>query len=231
MNFMIELSGVTKVYRMGEMDVQALRGIDMEIAEGEMAAIEGPSGSGKSTLLSIIGCLDAPTGGRYRLAGVDVGELDDDELARFRSEHIGFVFQSYHLLPRLTARENVETPLIYRGTPRGDRKSLADRALEEVGLADRADHQPSELSGGESQRVAIARALVGNPKLLLADEPTGNLDRQTGKDIMEIITRLNKERGLTAIVVTHDPEIAALCSRRIQIRDGRIDGRYGMQGL
>lgn len=221
---MIEIKAVTKIYRMGENEVWALRQVDLTVHDGEMIAIEGPSGSGKSTLLAIIGCLDTPTEGSYRLAGIDTEGLNDDELALFRSEHIGFIFQSYQLLPRFTARENVETPLIYRGVPPRERRLMAEKALEAVGLMDRAEHHPSELSGGQSQRVAIARALVGNPKLLLADEPTGNLDHSTGHDIMAIIRKLSEGRGLTAVVVTHDPEVAALCNRRVRIRDGRMEG-------
>ena len=217
------MHNITKTYFLESQTVEVLRGISLDIDEGEFVAVVGPSGSGKSTLMHLLGCLDVPTSGQYALAGEEVSNLTDDQLSLIRNRHIGFVFQSYQLLPRLSAIENVETPLIYQRVPQRERREKAGKALEEVGLKGRAEHLPSELSGGESQRVAIARALVGNPKLLLADEPTGNLDRATGKDIMEIFRTLNRDRGLTAIVVTHDSEVAALCSRKVRIRDGRIE--------
>jgi putative ABC transport system ATP-binding protein len=214
---LIDLRGITKVYRMGEIEVQALRGVDLAIREGEFVAIMGASGSGKSTLMNVIGCLDLPTGGTYLLDGVDVAELDDDQLALIRNLKIGFVFQSFNLIPRSTALHNVEMPLIYAGE-KEMRRERALAALEMVGLADRAGHQPSELSGGQQQRVAIARALVTDPAILLADEPTGNLDTEAS---LEIMRSLNAS-GRTIVLITHEPDIATFATRVVRLRDGLI---------
>ncbi len=225
---LIELADVVKVYDMGAVAVRALDGITLAIDKGEYVAIMGPSGSGKSTLMNIIGCLDTPTSGSYRLANRAVNELSDDELAQIRNQAVGFVFQTFNLLPRATALENVEVPLIYAGVPRRERHRRARELLERVGLGDRIHHQPNELSGGQRQRVAIARALVNNPSLLLADEPTGNLDSRTGAEIMELFDRLNQE-GHTIVLVTHEEDIAAHARRIVRLRDGKIleDGRKG----
>ena len=217
---LIELRDVHKVYRMGDVSVHALRGIDLEIEEGELTAIMGPSGSGKSTLMNLLGCLDRPTSGRYLLAGTDVSRLNDNQLADIRNKRIGFVFQSYNLLPRTTALANVEIPLVYSGASR--RRERAVAALEMVGLADRMHHKPNELSGGQQQRVAIARALINEPRIILADEPTGNLDTKTGLEIIAIFQRLNVEQGITVLFVTHEPDIAAFTRRIVRLRDGEI---------
>ncbi len=218
---LIQLHNITKVYLMGETEVHALRGISLSIQQGEMVAIMGPSGSGKSTLMNIIGCLDRPTSGEYFLEGVNVGELSDDELAIIRNEKIGFVFQQYMLLQRTTALRNVELPMLY-GRGRPDRRERAQRALEAVGMGDRLHHRPNELSGGQQQRVAIARALVNEPRIIMADEPTGALDTRTGTEIMGIFQRLNAEQGITIILVTHEHDVAQYAERIISVRDGLI---------
>jgi putative ABC transport system ATP-binding protein len=217
---LITISGVTKVYRLGDIEVQALRGIDLRIDEGEFVAIMGASGSGKSTLMNVIGCLDTPTTGTYVLDEIDVADLYDDELALIRNRRIGFVFQMFNLIPRSTALHNVEMPLIYAGDTQ-QREERALLALDMVGLADRANHQPSELSGGQQQRVAIARALITEPAILLADEPTGNLDSESSVEIMRLLSRLNGE-GRTIVLITHEPDIAAFAGRVVRLRDGHI---------
>ena len=218
---MIALSGIVKRYTMGEEVVQALRGVDLSIDRNEYVALTGPSGSGKSTLMNLLGCLDTPSEGEYRLNGRDVAGMDDDELAHVRNREIGFVFQSFHLLPRQSVLQNVMQPLVYRGLPRAERVRRATEALEKVGLGNRLDHRPNQLSGGQRQRVAVARALVGEPSLLLADEPTGNLDSQTSAEIMALFDALHAQ-GQTVIVVTHEPDIAAHCHRVLRVFDGRI---------
>lgn len=218
---LMSLSGITKSYRNGDEGLQVLKGIDLTVYEGEFVAIMGPSGSGKSTLMNIIGLLDRPTSGSYHLSGTAVEELGEKKLAQVRNDEIGFVFQQFFLLAKLTAQENVELPLIYAGVGVSKRRELARTFLEKVELAERRKHLPSELSGGQKQRVAIARALVNSPSIILADEPTGALDTKTGKQIMELLTQLNKE-GKTIIMVTHEPEIADYATRKIVIRDGEI---------
>ena len=217
---MIEIANITKVYQMGETQVRALDGVSLKIDDGEWAAITGPSGSGKSTLMAILGCLDSPTSGSYKLDGVDVAKMRDDQLAEVRNKKIGFVFQQFNLLARTSALENVELPLLYSSV--NHRRERAKAALEAVGLGDRIKHRPNELSGGQQQRVAIARALVTEPSILLADEPTGNLDSKTGAEIMKLFSELHSTRGITVIFVTHDPSIAANAHRVIHIRDGQI---------
>ena len=221
-DWIVDAKDITKVYQMGEVQVQALRGLSVKIAPGEVVSIMGPSGSGKSTLMNILGCLDRPTSGEYSLNGESVAHMDDDQLADIRNRGVGFVFQNFNLLPRATALANVELPMRYTELNGRNRKQVAKEALEAVGLGDRIHHRPNELSGGQMQRVAIARALVNNPSIVLADEPTGNLDTQSGDEVMAVLRKLNQERGTTLIIVTHDPEIATLTNRVISILDGRI---------
>jgi putative ABC transport system ATP-binding protein len=222
MNNVIEAHNLRKVYKMGEVEVEALRGVSFGIKRGEVIAIMGPSGSGKSTLMNTLGCLDRPTSGEYVLDGEPVASLNDDQLASIRNRKVGFVFQSFNLLSRQTAITNVELPLRYSGKPEG-RRERAIEALKAVGLGDRMTHRPYELSGGQQQRVAIARAIVNNPAILMADEPTGNLDSKVGKEIMSLLLNLNKESGTTLIIVTHDPMIAEQTQRRIRLRDGLLE--------
>ena len=217
---LVEVRDVTKVYRMGEIEVHALRGVSLQIYPGEMVAIMGPSGSGKSTLMNILGALDVPTTGAYLLDGEDVSRMGQDRLADIRNRKIGFVFQNFNLLPRMSALANVELPLIYAGVGNGRDRCIA--ALELVGLGDRLHHRPNELSGGQQQRVAIARALVNGPSLILADEPTGNLDSKSGEEVMRVFQELSEKRGITIVIVTHEPDIAAHTRRIIRLQDGRV---------
>ena len=223
---LIRMQGISKIYKMGTHTVNALVGADLDVEANEYMALMGPSGSGKTTFMNIIGCLDTPTSGRYELAGQDVTELGDDTLAYIRNKEIGFVFQTFNLLPRATAFENVELPLIYGGVDGKRRRERVWKSLETVGLADRASHRPTELSGGQRQRVAIARALVNQPSIILADEPTGNLDSSSGEEIMSVFQMLN-EQGNTLIVVTHDESVAAHANRRVRLRDGAIESDTG----
>ncbi|HMA22547.1 MAG: ABC transporter ATP-binding protein [Gemmatimonas sp.] len=218
----VELTGVTKIYGQGDTAVIALGGIDLRVDDGEFIAIMGPSGSGKSTCMHILGCLDTPTSGSYRFRGVEVTTLTRNQRALLRRHYLGFVFQGYNLLNRTTALENVEVPLIYRGLAVAERRALARQALVDVGLESREHHTPAELSGGQQQRVAIARAIVTEPSLLLADEPTGNLDSKLGREIMELLVQLNEARGITIVMVTHESDIAAYARRQVQFRDGLL---------
>ncbi|MDE2982823.1 MAG: ABC transporter ATP-binding protein [Gemmatimonadota bacterium] len=227
---MIRTEGLRKYYVLGAETVRAVRGVDLEVSRGEFVAIMGASGSGKSTFMNLIGCLDTPTAGQYWLNGRKVSELSDDQLARVRNRDIGFVFQTFNLLPRATALHNVELPLIYAGVPARQRRKRAEEKLERVGLGDRMHHKPPELSGGQRQRVAIARALVNDPALLLADEPTGNLDSTTSREIVQILVELNRT-GQTILMVTHEPDIAASASRQIHLTDGLVDRDFFNEGM
>lgn len=218
----IEVENLVKIYRMGNVDFQAVRDVSLSIDEGEFVAVMGASGSGKSTFMNIIGCLDKPSAGNYLLDGQEVEKLSKDNLAAIRNKKIGFVFQSFNLLQRMSALQNVELPLLYNGSPVKERKARALSALKSVGLEDRAFHRPSQLSGGQQQRVAIARALINNPSMILADEPTGNLDSQTSVEIMTLFKRLNKEHGITVVMVTHEPDIAAYADRHVYFKDGKV---------
>jgi len=220
---LIELEAITRIYRMGDVEVRALDGVSLAVEAGDFVAIMGASGSGKSTLMNLIGCLDRPTAGRYLLAGIEVSRLDRDALAEIRNRTLGFVFQSFNLLPRTSALENVELPLVYAGVPGPERRRRAAEALRRVGLEGRLGHHPSQLSGGQQQRVAIARALVGEPRLILADEPTGNLDSRTSAEVMTLLQGLS-DSGLTVVLVTHEPDIAACAARVIRMQDGRVEG-------
>ena len=221
MEALIEMRNIRKEYTVGDQRVHALDGVDFTVWQGETVAILGPSGSGKSTLMNLLGCLDIPDTGEYRLAGKAVERMNEGQLSRIRGETVGFVFQGFHLLPGLTALENVELPLIYRGVAERIRRQIARDCLKQVGLTDRMDHRPAQLSGGQQQRVAIARAIAGKPPVLLADEPTGNLDTASGKEIMALLRELG-QRGHTVIIITHDPAIGAACPRRVIMRDGRL---------
>ena len=219
---MLRLTDIRRSYRVGPVTAEVLRGVDLEVRAGDLMSIMGPSGSGKTTLMNIIGLLDRPTSGACVVDGRDVSGLRDDELSALRNRHIGFVFQSFHLLPRLTALENVCLPLVYRGAGRPEMRRRAEEVLERVGMADRTGHRPDQLSGGQKQRVAIARALAGEPALLLADEPTGALDADTAGEVMALLRRLNEERSVTILIITHDPSVAVQCARQTRIRDGRL---------
>jgi putative ABC transport system ATP-binding protein len=218
----IKLENIKRFFKIGDVEVQALRGVDLTINKGEYVALMGPSGSGKSTLMNLLGCLDTPSAGKYWLSGQDVSQMDDDELAEIRNKEIGFVFQTFNLLPRSTALDNVALPLVYAGYGRTERNERALKTLESVGLADRTDHKPNELSGGQRQRVAIARALINNPSIILADEPTGNLDTKTSYEIMELMEKIH-EQGNTVIIVTHEEDIARRAHRIVRLRDGVVE--------
>ena len=219
---MLQLTDIRKDYRIGPVTTEILRGVDLAVGAGDLVSIMGPSGSGKTTLMNIIGLLDQPTSGGYVIDGRDVSKLVDDELSTLRNAHIGFVFQSFQLLPRLTVVENVSLPLVYRGTSRAEMRRRALAILERVGMGERGDHRPDQLSGGQKQRVAIARALVGEPAVVLADEPTGALDAATAREVMALLAGLNAERKVTILIITHDPEIARQCARQVRIREGRL---------
>lgn len=218
----IKLENIKRFFKIGDVEVQALRGVNLTINKGEYVALMGPSGSGKSTLMNLLGCLDTPSAGKYWLSGQDVSQMDDDELAEIRNKEIGFVFQTFNLLPRSTALDNVALPLVYAGYGRTERNERALKTLESVGLADRTDHKPNELSGGQRQRVAIARALINNPSIILADEPTGNLDTKTSYEIMELMEKIH-EQGNTVIIVTHEEDIARRAHRIVRLRDGVVE--------
>jgi putative ABC transport system ATP-binding protein len=224
---LIELGGITKIYGEGEAEVRALQSVDLTITKGEFVAVMGPSGSGKSTAMNVMGCLDTPTSGSYRFLGTEVGSLGRDQRALLRRNYLGFVFQGYNLLARTSALDNVELPLIYQGMAKAERKALALQALERVGLAGREHHDPSQLSGGQQQRVAIARAIVTRPDVLLADEPTGNLDTARSREIMELLTQLNRDEGITILMVTHEPDMADYAGRLIHFVDGQIESDSG----
>jgi putative ABC transport system ATP-binding protein len=227
MDTVVRTVGLTRRYKMGDTFVDALRGVDLTIARGEFVALVGPSGSGKSTVLNLIGGLDRPTSGQVWINGTELSASDERTLTQHRRQHVGFVFQTFNLLPRLTAEENVALPLMFNGVPEKERRARARALLERVGLGPRLTHRPTQLSGGEQQRVAIARALIGQPALLLADEPTGNLDTATGAEIMALLKELNQDQGLTLLVVTHDPDVAAFADRVVRLRDGRIQEGEG----
>jgi putative ABC transport system ATP-binding protein len=222
---LLKLSQIKKAYRLGPVEMEILKGVDLEVAPGALLSIMGSSGSGKSTLMNIIGFLDTPDSGSYYLEDRDVSALDDEALSAIRNERIGFVFQQFNLLPRLSAVDNVALPLVYRGIVEKERRRRSREILEKVGMADRADHRPGELSGGQQQRVAIARALVGRPSIVLADEPTGALDTRVGQEIMDLFIRLNREEGITIVIITHDPAVAAQCDTKVQMDDGLIHPR------
>jgi putative ABC transport system ATP-binding protein len=229
MDWVVDARDLTKVYKMGEFEVQALRGASVKIGRGEVVAIMGPSGSGKSTMMNILGCLDRPTSGEYILDGESVETLNDDQLANIRNHKVGFVFQSFNLLSRQTALANVELPLRYSGHSNGDRRDRARAALEAVGLGDRLYHRPMELSGGQQQRVAVARAIVNEPAIIMADEPTGNLDSKVGREIMALLLSLNQKKGATLIIITHDPTIGSQAKRIIRIQDGLVENPEGQE--